>query len=111
ELARDYPDLAGPDVQLVTTADGAVVRQWAKGAATDLPGVDSVQVERVGKVDGRPVLTVGLLTSDDVLGAAPRALVDRLHAEPPPFDASIGGQAAALSDLVARSSRARPGRS
>src|SRR5699024_10521383 len=37
---------------------------------------------------------------DDVLGAAPRALVDRLHAEPPPFDASIGGQAAALSDLV-----------
>ncbi len=100
ELAHDYPDLAGPDVQLVTTADRSVVRQWAKGAATDLPGVDSVQVERVGKVDGRQVLSVGLLTSDDALGPAPRALVDRLHAEPPPFAAYIGGQAAGLSDLI-----------
>ncbi len=100
ELADDYPQLAGPDVQVVTTADEDEVRGWAKGAAADLPGVDSVEVEEMGSVDGQQVLAVGLLTSDDALGETPRALVDRLHAEPPPFDALVGGQAAALSDLT-----------
>lgn len=101
ELAEDYPQLAAPDVQVVTTSPEQQVRAWATGEATRLPHVESVQVEDLGTTpDGESVLSVELRTDDDVLGDRTRDLVAHLHAEPPPFEGYVGGQAASLSDFV-----------
>ncbi|WP_338747841.1 MMPL family transporter [Janibacter alittae] len=101
ELAEDYPQLATPDVQVVTTADGSRVRAWAADEATALPHVDSAEVSDVGTTPGgETVLTVDLRTSDEPLGDDSRDLVAHLRADRPPFDADIGGQAAGLADFV-----------
>ncbi len=100
DLGEDYPRLAAPDVQVVTTGDKAAVTDWAKGA-TDLPHVESAEVTTVGKVDGETVRSVDLRTDDGPLGHGTRDLVDELRAERPPFDAKVGGSAADLSDFTA----------
>ena len=102
DLARDFPELASPQVSLVTTAPRAEVEQWVRDEAPALPEVTHVNdVETVGTTtDGRTVLSVGLHTEDiDATGPGARALVDALHADRPPFDASIGGQASGLKDF------------
>nr|WP_221935738.1 MMPL family transporter [Janibacter cremeus] len=101
ELAEDYPQLAPPDVQVVTTADGSRVRAWAQDEASVLPHVDSVEVSEVGTTpDDETVLTVDLRTSDEPLGDDSRALAAHLRADGPPFEAHIGGQASGLTDFV-----------
>ena len=100
-LARDYPLLAAPDVRVVTSADGQEVRAWAKGAARQLPGVESAKVTKVGVIGGKQVLSVDLRTGDGALGVTTRELVDHLHAQRPPFEAKVGGQAADLADFTA----------
>lgn len=99
ELAQDYPELAAPDVRVVTTDDSAHVRSWAKEAA-DLPDVTSADVTTVGKIDGQTVRSVDLRTADGPLGEGTRDLVSQLREDRPPFDAKIGGQAADLGDFT-----------
>lgn len=104
ELATDFPGLSSPQVSVVTTAPASEVRAWARGAARDLPGVtlveDATTVGRTG--DGRTVRSVGLHTADvEGTGPASRALVEALHADRPPFEAAIGGQASGLHDFEA----------
>lgn len=100
DLDENYPRLAAPDVQVVTTGDKAAVTDWAKGA-TDLPHVESAEVTTVGKVDGETVRSVDLRTDDGPLGHGTRDLVDELRTDRPPFDAKVGGGAADLSDFTA----------
>lgn len=101
ELAADYPELATPDVQLVTTAGEGEVRAWSEGPATDLPHVESAEVTEVGTTDdGRTVRVVDLRTGAGPLGDGTRDLVSHLQAERPPFEALIGGQASGLSDFT-----------
>lgn len=101
ELAEDYPQLATPDVQVVTTADESQVRAWAQDEATALPHVDSAEVSEVGTTpDDETVLTVDLRTSDEPLGDDSRALAAHLRTDGPPFEAHIGGQASGLADFV-----------
>lgn len=99
-LGRDYPELASPDVRVVTTAGADEVTAWAKGAAPGLPHVESAQVVTVGEVDGRTVRSVDLRTDDGPLGAGTREVVTQLREERPPFDAVVGGQAADLEDFT-----------
>lgn len=99
DLNEDYPDLASPDVRVVTTADGGEVRSWAK-EATDLPHVTTAEVTSVGTVDGKTVRSVDLRTSDGPLGDGTRDVVDDLRTDRPPFDAKIGGPAADLKDFT-----------
>lgn len=100
DLGREYPLLASPDLQVVTTAEADEVKDWAKGGARDLPGVESAEVVTVGKLDGQTVRSVDLRTSDGPLGSGTRDLVTHLHEERPPFDAKVGGQAADLADFT-----------
>lgn len=101
DLAEDYPQLATPDVRVVSSggADADTVRDWAK-TARDLPHVESAEVTTVGKVDGQTVRSVDLRTADGPLSEGTRDLVSELRADRPPFDAKIGGQAADLSDFT-----------
>ena len=101
ELADDYPELATPDVQVVTTAGEGEVRAWAEGPATKLPHVESTEVTEVGTADdGSTVRTVDLRTDAGALGDGTRELVDHVRAERPPFAALVGGQAAGLDDFI-----------
>ena len=100
DLNENYPRLAAPDVQVVTTGDKAAVTDWAK-RATDLPHVESAEVTTVGKVDGETVRSVDLRTDDGPLGHGTRDLVDELRTDRPPFDAKVGGGAADLRDFTA----------
>ncbi|WP_435198768.1 MMPL family transporter [Janibacter sp. GS2] len=100
-LAEDYPRLAAPDVQVVTTADEGEVRAWATGPATELPHVESAEVTEIGPADdGRIVRTVDLRTGAGPLGDGTRDLVSHLRADRPPFEARVGGQAAGLADFT-----------
>lgn len=100
-LADDYPELAAPDVQVVTTADEGEVRAWAEGAATELPHVESAEVTEIGPADdGATVRTVDLRTGAGALGDGTRDLVSHLRSDPPPFDGLVGGQAAGLADFT-----------
>ena len=108
-LADDYPELAAPDVQVVTTADEGEVAAWAEGPATDLPHVESAELTEVGTSDdGRTVRVVDLRTADGAHGAGTRDLVDRLRSDRPPFEAHVGGQAAGLSDFTTSLSERAP---
>lgn len=101
ELAEEYPELAAPDVQVVTTADEGEVRAWSEGTASALPEVESAELTEVGTTeDGRTVHVVDLRTGDGAFGDGTRDLVDRLRSERPPFDAHVGGQAAGLADFT-----------
>lgn len=100
-LGRDYPELAAPDVRVVTTAGADEVGAWAKGAAPDLPHVESAEVVTLGEVDGQTVRSVDLRTDDGPLGPGTRDVVAQLRDERPPFDALVGGQAADLGDFTA----------
>lgn len=99
---EDYPDLAGADVTYVTTAPESEVTRWAKGAASELPGlVTDPVVETVGEQgSGAQVRVVELRTGDGGLGDASRDLVDALHEQRPPFAGHIGGQASGLHDFT-----------
>ena len=100
-LAEQYPDMASPDVTYVTEAPKDEVERWAETGATGLPGlVAEPVVTSVGTVGDREILSVELRTGDGGLGEASRTLVDRLHAEPPPVEGHIGGQASSLRDLT-----------
>ena len=100
-LEEDYPELATPDVQVVTTADEGEVRAWAEGPATELPHVESAELSEVGTTDdGRTVRVVDLRTGSGVLADASRDLTSHLRGERPPFEADIGGQAAGLADFT-----------
>lgn len=99
ELAQDYPELAAPDVRVVTSAGASEVRDWAK-QATRLPHVESAEVTTVGTIDGQTVRSVDLRTADGPLSQGTRDLVSELRDERPPFDAKIGGQAADLEDFT-----------
>ncbi|WEV79276.1 MMPL family transporter [Janibacter cremeus] len=101
QLAEDYPELATPDVQVVTTADESQVRAWARDEAAALPHVDSVEVSEVGTTPAdETVLTVDLRTDDEPLGDDSRALAAHLRSDGPPFAAHVGGQASGLADFV-----------
>ena len=94
-LRADYPTLAGPQVQVVTTAPAAQVQAWAADAS-DRPGVQDVEPVRTLD-DG--VVTVGFQTGDSGSGEASRALTASLRTDRPPFEASVVGQASGIADF------------
>lgn len=100
-LAEQYPGLASPDVTYVTQEPREEVQAWVDGDAADLPGLGSPPtLESLGEVDGREVLSVDLRTGDGGDGDASRDLVEALHAQRPPVDGAIGGQASGLRDFT-----------
>ena len=97
----DYPGLASPDVIYVSDEPVTKVRAWAEGPAKDLPGLETdPKVVEVGELDGRPITSVQLRTSDGIMGQGARTLVAHLHDNRPPIEGKIGGQAAGLYDYV-----------
>ncbi|WP_277451732.1 MMPL family transporter [Janibacter sp. DB-40] len=111
ELAEDYPELATPDVQVVTTADEPQVRAWARDDAATLPHVDSVEVSEVGATpDGERVLTVDLRTDDEPLGDDSRALAAHLRSDGPPSRPTSGARPRGSTTSWTPSSTGRPGR-
>lgn len=98
---QHYPGLASPDVIYVTDEAPEAVREWADGPAKQLPGLDAPpQVVNAGEIDGRTISSVQLRTADGIMGQGARDLVAHLHANPPPIEGKIGGQAAGLYDFV-----------
>ena len=98
DLREGYPQLAGPEVLVVTRAPAAEVEAWAATAA-DRPGVESVDAVRT--LDGG-ITSVGFQTGDNGTGDNSRALVDSLRADRPPFaDAHVVGQASGILDFRA----------
>ena len=110
-LAEDFPGLSSPQVSIVTTAPAEQVQRWAEQEAPQLPGVEQVgQVEQIGTTDaGDAVQVLGLRTGEvDPLGERSRDLVAALHADRPPFDAAIGGQASSLRDFTSSTLQRAP---
>jgi RND superfamily putative drug exporter len=98
DLREGYPQLAGPEVLVVTRAPAAEVEAWAATAA-DRPGVESVDAVRT--LDGG-ITSVGFQTGDNGTGDNSRVLVDSLRADRPPFaDAHVVGQASGILDFRA----------
>ena len=106
-LRRDYPQLATPDV-LVISKPGAAqgqVTAWASGEATRLPGVTRVDPP----VAHGDVFLVGVHTGDGGLGDASRRVTTALReTDPPPFPAYVSGQASNLEDFTASTWRSAP---
>jgi putative drug exporter of the RND superfamily len=98
DLREGYPQLAGPEVLVVTRAPAAEVERWASTAG-DRPGVESVDPVRT--LDGG-ITSVGFQTGDNGAGDNSRALVDSLRSDRPPLaDAHVVGQASGLLDFRA----------
>ena len=98
DFRSGYPLLAGAEVLVVTEAPVAEVESWAAGAATQRPGVESVDPVRTLE---NGVTTVGFQTGDSGTGKASRDLVDSLRSDRPPFAGYVVGQASGIIDFRA----------
>ena len=98
DLRAGYPQLAGPEVLVVSRAPASEAAAWAAGAA-GRPGV--VGVDPVRTLAGG-VTSVGFQTGDNGTGDNSRALVDSLRSHRPPLeDAHVVGQASGILDFRA----------
>ena len=98
DFREGWPQLAGPEVLVVTTAPVAEVQAWAATAA-DRPGVESVDPVRPLE---NGLTSVGFQTGDNGTGDNSRALVDSLRGDRPPLaNAHVVGQASGVLDFRA----------
>ncbi len=95
-LERSYPQLAGPDVQVVATAS----LEQARAYAAELPVVDGVRLSaRVQKVNDTLSL-VEIDTPGGPLDDGARDAVTALRADRPDFPTRVIGQASGLRDFT-----------
>ncbi|WP_270887853.1 MMPL family transporter [Pedococcus sp. 5OH_020] len=102
-LARDYPQLDGPDVSVVARAPLPQVRRYAAGLRLPTGA-------RVASVDplGPGLALVGLDVPGGPLGDPSRAVVRRLQDDRPAFETFVVGAASGLQDFVASMVRRAP---
>ena len=98
DLRAGYPQLAGPEVLVVSRAPASEAAAWAAGAS-GRPGV--VGVDPVRTLAGG-ITSVGFQTGDNGTGDNSRALVDSLRSHRPPLeDVHVVGQASGILDFRA----------